>query len=64
MNFETHRFYSPKDAITTNGGPLPISLSSVYKAIRQGEIPVKRIGKRMLIPGTYLIELLNSNGAA
>lgn len=64
MKFETHRFYSPKEAITTNGGPLPISLSSVYKAIREGEIPVKKIGKRMLIPGSYLLGLLNSNGAA
>lgn len=64
MTIEEKRFYSPKEAITANGGPLPISLSSVYKAIRQGEIPIKKIGKRMLIPGTYLIELLNSNGAA
>lgn len=57
MIIEINRFYSPKHVITSNGGPLPMSLSAIYVAIKKGEIPTKRIGKRLLIPGSYLIQL-------
>lgn len=56
MKFNDDRFYSVKEIIVKNGGPLPLSLSAVYSAIRAGDIPVKKIGKRMLIPGKFLAE--------
>ena len=59
MTIETNRYYSPKDIIVANGGILPMSRSSVYAAIRKGEIPAKQIGKRLLIPGTFLLEFTN-----
>lgn len=59
MTIETNRYYSPKDIIVANGGILPMSRSSVYVAIRKGEIPAKQIGKRLLIPGTFLLEFTN-----
>ena len=59
MTIETNRYYSPKDIIVANGGILPMSRSSVYAAIRKGEIPAKQIGKRLLIPGSFLLEFTN-----
>lgn len=57
MIINSDRFYSPKELITANGGPLPLSLSAVYSAIRAGTIPSKQLGKRLLIPGDYLKQL-------
>ena len=59
MTIEPNRYYSPKEIITANGGILPMSRSAVYAAIRSGEIPAKQIGKRLLIPGTFLLEFTN-----
>ena len=59
MTIEPNRYYSPKDVIVANGGILPLSRSAVYAAIRSGEIPAKQIGKRLLIPGTFLLEFTN-----
>lgn len=59
MTIEPNRYYSAKDVIVANGGILPLSRSAVYAAIRSGEIPAKQIGKRLLIPGTFLLELTN-----
>ena len=59
MTIEPNRYYSPKDIIVANGGILPMSRSSVYAAIRTGEIPAKQIGKRLFVPGTFLLELAN-----
>jgi hypothetical protein len=58
MSIDARRFYSPKEIIVANGGILPMSLSSVYAAIAKGEIPCRTIGKRKLIPGKYLLHLL------
>jgi len=52
------RLYSPSEVIVKNGGIIDMSISGVYAAIRKGEIPVKKIGKRKLIPYKYLVELL------
>ena len=59
MTIEPNRYYSPKDVIVANGGILPLSRSAVYAAIRSGEIPAKQIGKRLLIPGSFLLEFTN-----
>lgn len=58
MVIESNRFYSPKDIIVKNGGPLALSRSSIYAAIRKGDIPYRRIGKRILIPGSYLLAIM------
>ena len=59
MLIDTNRFYSPKEVIVENGGIFPMSISSVYVAIRNNEIPVKTIGNRKLIPGTFLRRVLD-----
>jgi excisionase family DNA binding protein len=38
---------------------LKLSRLSVYEAIRSGQIPVVRIGRRMIIPRLVLEKLLN-----
>ena len=53
-----NRLYSPKEVITKNGGIIAISLSALYAAINNGEIPVRVVGKRKLIPGWFLKELI------
>lgn len=50
------QWLSPKELIVANGGVLPLSLAAVYQAIRRGEIPSQRIGKRILIPASFLDE--------
>ena len=37
---------------------LGISMSSIYSAIRRGEIPVIRVGRRVLIPRSLFNDLL------
>ncbi len=64
MSIDERRFYSAKEIIVSNGGILPMSLSSVYAAIAKGEIPCKTIGHRKLIPGRYLQQLLYDNEPA
>jgi excisionase family DNA binding protein len=40
---------------------LRLSRNSVYAAIRAGEIPVVRIGRRLLVPRVRLEQLLESD---
>lgn len=58
MKIEAERYYSPKDLIVANGGPLALSRSAVYAAIKHGQIPHRKFGKRILIPGTYVLSLI------
>lgn len=41
-----------------------ISKNSTYEAIRRGQIPALRIGRRIVIPHKALEELLNATGVA
>ena len=41
---------------------LGISRNSAYEAIRRGEIPVLRIGRRVVVPRARLHELLRGSG--
>ena len=43
---------------------LGLSRNSAYEAARRGEIPVIRIGDRLLVPKVALQKLLESRGAA
>lgn len=58
MKIEAERYYSPKDLIVANGGPLALSRSAVYAAIQKGSIPYRKFGKRILIPGTYVQSII------
>lgn len=49
--------FTPKEVILANGGVLPMSLSGLYKAIRDGIIPAVKLGKRIYIPRWYLESL-------
>jgi excisionase family DNA binding protein len=42
---------------------LGISKDSAYEAARRGELPVRLIGRRMLIPRTALLRLLDGSHA-
>lgn len=59
MVIDEKRLYSPKEVIVANGGILPMSLSGVYLAVNRKEIPVKKVGARIFIPGKYLLTLLD-----
>lgn len=52
--------YTVEEVITENGGIIPLSKSAVYSLIRKGEIPSKRIGKRVFICGSYIRELMSA----
>ena len=43
---------------------LEISLPSAYQAIKKGEIPVIRIGRRILVPVAALEKMLASAGSS
>ena len=58
MDIDEKRFYSAKEVIVANGGILPMSVSAVYVNIRKNVIPSKMIGRRKMIPGSYLKKLL------
>lgn len=61
MVIDEKRLYSPKEVIAANGGILPMSLSGVYLAVNRKEIPVKKVGTRIFIPGKYLLSLLSED---
>lgn len=64
MQIEKNRLYSPREVIVANGGILPLSLSAVYSGMARGEIKSKTIGKRKMIPGGVLLDLVGySNGS-
>ncbi len=56
-NVSTHLVYSVAEA----GKRLGLSRGLMYEAIRIGQIPSVRIGRRILIPCAALDRLLESN---
>lgn len=49
--------YSISEVIEANGGPIPMSKSGVYDAIRKGAIAeehIHRIGNRVFIKKSYI----------
>ena len=52
--------YSVEEA----GRMLGISRGSAYEAVRNGQIPSIRIGRRLLVPRARLLELVGSNLAS
>lgn len=54
------KYYSVKELTKNEGGILPVSLSTLYSAIRRGDLRVVRIGKRILIPESALNEVLST----
>lgn len=55
--------YTVKELAESNGGPIPMSVSGIYKACREGIITTTVIGKRVFVPRAAVEELLNGNRA-
>lgn len=53
MENNNKKFYSIQELAEL----LPISRSALYAAVSEGEIPAKRIGRRILVPSSYLDDL-------
>lgn len=53
------QLYRIKELPEKNGGPLPMSLSSIYNACRSGEIPTTKIGKIIFVHTNTLYKILN-----
>ena len=49
--------------VTEAGEQLGLSRGSAYEAVRRGEIPVIRIGRRILVPKDALDRLLSGNAS-
>lgn len=44
------------------GGPIDASLPHLYKMARQGEIPVVRLGRRVLVPMWWVKKITVQSG--
>jgi len=51
------RFFSPRELIAQNGGPLPLSMSYIYECIRTGKIPTVTLGTKRLVPAWFVKQL-------
>ena len=56
------RFYSVKDFHRELGGI--ISVTQVYRMIDRGEIPVRKIGDKIVIPADWVQNYLNAPAVA
>ena len=65
INFRGEKLQPYALTLTVNeaGKLLGLSRNSSYAAIRRGEIPSVRIGKRILVPRAALQKLLNGDEA-
>ena len=54
------RLYQPKELIVKNGGPLAVSICSIYNGLKDGSIPFSVVGNRKLIPYWYVEDLLRN----
>ncbi|MBP2641027.1 MAG: hypothetical protein H6Q66_1978 [Firmicutes bacterium] len=59
MNFANKKLYEPLELLKQNGGPLPLSRSGIYHALKQGQIPSIHVGRRVFIPSWYIDNLLS-----
>lgn len=59
---EVHR--EPTMSVEVAGKILGLSRNSAYEAARRGDIPVLRIGRRVLVPTAKLLELLGLEQAS
>jgi excisionase family DNA binding protein len=46
--------HKPLYAINEAAELLHVSVGGLYQMVQQGKVPSKRIGKRILVPGTYI----------
>lgn len=56
------RFYTVKDFHRELGGI--ISVTQVYRMIEKGEIPVRRIGDKLVIPAAWVDNYINAPAVA
>lgn len=58
MSKADKKLYEARWLIEKNGGPIPLSLAGLYKAIADKKVPSVSIGRRVFIPSWYVDSLL------
>lgn len=53
--------YTIQELAEINGGPIPMSVSGIYKACRDGAIETTVIGRRVFVPKVVVEKLLNGD---
>lgn len=53
-----NKMWSIDEILQKNGGPLPLSRAGAYMLAARGEIPTVRLGRRVLVPGWWVEQLL------
>lgn len=51
--------YEIRETLKKNGGPLPMSLAGIYKAVSEGKIPSVKVGRRVFVPSWWVEKMLN-----
>ena len=54
------KLYSIGELPAVNGGPLPMSIGGLYKAISDGKIPHTKIGKRIFVPAYFIEQMFDA----
>lgn len=50
--------YEISELLKINGGVIPLSRAGAYLAIKNGDIPSVRIGRRVFVPSWFVDKLL------
>lgn len=53
------KLWEINELLTENGGPLPMSMAGIYLAIKKGNIPSVRVGRRLFVPDWYVQKLIS-----
>jgi hypothetical protein len=59
MSTPARTMYESQRLAQKNGGPIPMSVAGIYKAIKDKKIPSITIGRRVFIPSWYVDSLLD-----
>ena len=52
--------YTIKELASANGGPIPMSVSGIYNACKQGTIKTQKIGRRIFVSKKVVEEILGA----
>lgn len=55
--------YELPELLKKNGGPIPMSRAGIYLAVKNGDIPSVRVGRRVFVPSWYVDSLVNKPSA-
>jgi hypothetical protein len=51
--------YELPELLKINGGPIPMSRAGMYLAVKKGNIPSVRVGRRVFVPSWYVDSIMN-----